>query len=143
MATAKPAALDWMTIGALAQSAGVGVETVRYYQRRALLPQPVRQYGSIRRYGSADAARLRFIRRAQELGFTLDEIAELLKLQDGADRRAIRRIARARLEQVESRVADLQRMRRALQHVIDDCEHAPGAPRCPIIEAIDPGQSDS
>jgi MerR family mercuric resistance operon transcriptional regulator len=132
-----------MTIGALAQSAGVGVETIRYYQRRALLPQPPRHYGSIRRYGPADAARLRFIRRAQELGFTLEEIGELLKLQDGTDRRAIRRIARARLEQVESRVADLQRMRRALQHVIDDCEHAPGAPRCPIIEAIDPGQSDA
>ena len=143
MATARPAAQFGMTIGALAQSAGVGVETIRYYQRRALLPRPPRHYGSIRRYGPADAARLRFIRRAQELGFTLEEIGELLKLQDGTDRRAIRRIARARLEQVESRVADLQRMRRALQHVIDDCEHAPGAPRCPIIEAIDPGQSDA
>ena len=130
-----------MTIGALARSTAVGVETIRYYQRRGLLPQPVRQYGSIRRYSAADAARLRFIRRAQELGFTLDEIGELLKLQDGADRRAIRRIARTRLTQVESRVADLQRMRRALQHVIDDCEHAPGAPRCPIIEAIDDGAS--
>ena len=86
---------------------------------------------------------MRFIRRAQELGFTLEEIDELLKLQDGTDRRSIRRIARARLQQVESRVADLQRMRRALQHVIDDCEHAPGAPRCPIIGAIDPGQSDN
>jgi MerR family mercuric resistance operon transcriptional regulator len=139
MATAKPASRDSMTIGTLAQSADVGVETIRYYQRRGLLPQPARQYGSIRRYGSADAARLRFIRRAQELGFTLEEIGELLKLQDGADRRAIRRIARARLAQVESRVADLQRMRRVLQHVIDDCEHEPGAPRCPIIEAIDPG----
>ena len=143
MATDKPAAQDWMTIGALARSAGVGVETIRYYQRRALLPQPLRQYGSIRRYGPADAARLRFIRRAQELGFTLEEIGELLKLQDGTDRRAIRRIARTRLQQVESRVADLQRMRRALQHVIDDCEHAPGAPRCPIIEAIDPGPPDA
>jgi MerR family mercuric resistance operon transcriptional regulator len=142
MATAKPASRDSMTIGALAQSADVGVETIRYYQRRGLLPQPARQYGSIRRYGLADAARLRFIRRAQELGFTLEEIGELLKLQDGADRRAIRRIARARLAQVESRVADLQRMRRVLQHVIDDCEHAPGAPRCPIIEAIDPGMPD-
>ena len=128
-----------MTIGVLAKSAGVGVETVRYYQRRGLLPQPVRRYGSIRRYGLADAARLRFIRRAQELGFTLEEIGELLRLQDGTDRRAIRRIARSRLEQVESHLADLRRMRRALQHVIDDCEHAPGAPRCPIIVAIDPG----
>jgi MerR family mercuric resistance operon transcriptional regulator len=128
-----------MTIGALARSAGVGVETIRYYQRRGLLAQPARQFGGIRRYGAADAARLRFIRRAQELGFTLEEIGELLKLQDGTDRRAIRRIAHARLAQVEARVADLQRMRRALRHVIEDCEHGPGAPRCPIIEAIDRG----
>lgn len=138
MATDKRATQDSMTIGALAQSAGVGVETIRYYQRRSLLPQPERLYGRIRRYGPADAARLRFIRRAQELGFTLEEIGELLKLQDGTDRRAIRRIARARLEQVDSRLADLQRMRHALQHVIHDCEHRPGAPRCPIIDAIDP-----
>ncbi len=131
-----------MTIGALAQSAGVGVETVRYYQRRGLLPEPARKYGSIRRYGAADAARLRFIRRAQELGFTLEEIGELLKLQDGTDRRAIRRIAGARLAQVESRVADLQRIRRALEHVIEDCEHAPGAPRCPIIDAINRSSAD-
>ena len=80
MATSKPASRETMTIGALAQSAGVGVETVRYYQRRGLLPQPARSYGTIRRYGPDDAARLRFIRRAQELGFTLDEIGELLEL---------------------------------------------------------------
>ena len=141
MAKSTPAARESMTIGALAQSAGVGVETVRYYQRRGLLPLPARSYGTIRRYDSDDTSRLRFIRRAQELGFTLDEIGELLELQDGTDRRAIRRIARTRLDQVESRLADLERMRGALEHVIHECEHAPGAPRCPIIEAIDPGAS--
>ena len=135
MPSPAPAAL---TIGALAASAGVGVETVRYYQRRGLLAEPARDLGSIRRYSAEDAARLRFIRRAQELGFTLEEVGELLKLQDGADRRAIRRIARARLAQVEARIADLERMRSALRHVIHCCEHEPGAPRCPIIEAIDP-----
>ncbi len=143
MANSIPASRESMTIGALAQSAGVGVETVRYYQRRGLLPQPTRPYGTIRRYGPDDASRLRFIRRAQELGFTLDEIGELLELQDGTDRRAVRRIARARLEQVESRLTDLQRMRAALEHVIRDCEQAPGAPRCPIIDAIDPGASEA
>ena len=142
MANSTPVPRELMTIGALAQTAGVGVETIRYYQRRGLMPQPARAHGSIRRYGFADAARLRFIRRAQELGFTLDEIGELLKLQDGADRRAIRRIARVRLEQVESRLADLERMRLALKHVIHACEHTPGAPRCPVIEAIDPGASE-
>ncbi|HET9025656.1 MAG TPA: MerR family transcriptional regulator [Burkholderiaceae bacterium] len=143
MANSTPAPRESMTIGALAQTAGVGVETVRFYQRRGLLPQPARAYGSIRRYGPTDAARLRFIRRAQELGFTLEEIGELLKLQDGTDRRAIRRIARVRLEQVESRLADLERMRLALRDVIHDCEHTPGAPRCPVIEAIDPGASEA
>lgn len=138
MPTSRHAVQGGMTIGALAGNAGVGVETIRYYQRRGLLALPERAVGSIRRYGSADAARLRFIRRAQDLGFTLDEIGELLTLQDGTNRRAIRRIARARLAQVDSRVADLQRIRRALQHVIDDCEHSPDAPRCPIIEAIEP-----
>lgn len=137
MADPQAAHPDAMTIGALAHSADVGVETVRYYQRRGLLAEPSRLQGSIRRYGAADAARLRFIRRAQELGFTLDEISELLRLQDGTDREAIRRIARTRLQQVESRLVDLERMRAALLHVIHDCEHAPGAPRCPIIEAID------
>lgn len=142
MPTSTPAANGSLTIGALAKSAGVGVETIRYYQRRGLLPEPTRQYGSIRRYGRGDAARLRFIRRAQELGFTLDEIGELLKLQDGGARPAIRRIAKARLAQVESRIADLQGMRRVLRHVIHECEHSLGAPRCPIIDAIDPGDSD-
>lgn len=143
MANSSSAPSESMTIGALAQTAGVGVETIRYYQRRGLLPQPPRVYGTIRRYGASDAARLRFIRRAQELGFTLDEVGELLKLQDGADRRSIRRIATARLAQVESRLADLDRIRKALAHVIHDCEHTPGAPRCPIIDAIDPGASDA
>jgi MerR family mercuric resistance operon transcriptional regulator len=143
MANSRSEVAPALTIGALAASAGVGVETVRYYQRRGLLPTPARTQGSIRRYGRADTARLRFVRRAQELGFTLEEIAELLRLQDGTDRRAIRRIARARLAQVDARIADLLRMQRALRHVVRECEHAPGAPRCPIIEAIAGGDASS
>jgi MerR family mercuric resistance operon transcriptional regulator len=126
-----------MTIGALAQAAGVGVETVRYYQRRGLLPQPSRAHGTVRRYLPAVAARLRFIRRAQQLGFTLDEIAGLLQLADGTDRRSIRRITAQRLTQLRARLADLQRMADALEHVLHECEHAGRAPRCPIIEAIE------
>jgi Hg(II)-responsive transcriptional regulator len=126
-----------MTIGALAQAAQVGVETVRYYQRRGLMPQPPRAQGTVRRYPPAVAARLRFIRRAQQLGFTLDEIASLLQLADGTDRRSIRRITTQRLAQLQARVADLQRMADALAHVLHDCEHAGRAPRCPIIEAIE------
>ena len=119
-----------LTIGALAAAAGVGVETVRYYQRRGLLAEPSRARGSVRRYGAAEVARIGFIRRAQELGFTLEEIATLLQLQDGTDRRTIRRIAAARLAQIRVRIADLTRIERALAHVLHDCEAHPGAPRC-------------
>lgn len=125
-----------LTIGALATAAGVGVETVRYYQRRGLLPEPARPLGSVRRYGAEEVARIGFIRRAQDLGFTLEEIGSLLQLQDGTDRRSIRRIAGARLAQIRARLADLQRMEAALAHVLADCEHLPGAPECPIVAAI-------
>lgn len=127
-----------LTIGQLATAGGVGVETVRYYQRRGLLVEPKRTLGAIRRYGAEDAARIRFIKRAQELGFSLDEIAELLRLQDGTSRAAVRRIAAARLAQIEARRADLQRMARALSHLIAECEHHPGAPHCPIVQALVP-----
>jgi MerR family mercuric resistance operon transcriptional regulator len=127
-----------LTIGALAQAAGVGVETVRYYQRRGLLAVP-QAAGSYRRYGAGDMARLRFVRRAQALGFTLDEIAELLQLQDGTDRASVRRIARARLAQLRTRIDDMQRMAATLEHLVDACAHAARAPRCPIIASIEAG----
>ena len=136
-ATAAEPPASPMTIGALAQAAGVGVETVRYYQRRGLLPHPAATQSTYRRYPPAVAARLRFIRRAQQLGFTLDEIAGLLQLADGTDRRSIRRITAARLAQLRERMADMQRMADALEHVLHECEHAERAPRCPIIEAIE------
>lgn len=125
-----------MTIGRLAQAAEVGVETVRYYQRRGLLPQPKATRGAYRHYPPEVAARLRFIRRAQQLGFTLDEIASLLQLSDGTDRRSIRRITAARLAQLQERMADMQKMADVLQHLLHACEHASGATRCPIIESI-------
>lgn len=125
-----------LTIGALAAAAEVGVETVRYYQRRGLLPVPPSATG-YRRYGAEVLARLRFIRRAQALGFTLEEIGELLKLQDGTDRRSVRRIAQARLAQLTERIGDMQKMARALEHLIHECEHSSRAPRCPIIASIE------
>ncbi len=131
-----------MTIGALAAADDVNVETVRYYQRRGLLPLPAkgaRGAGTVRRYGAADAARLVFIRRAQQLGFALDEIGELLQLQDGTDRRSIRRIASRRLAQIRGRVDDLQRMQKTLEHLIHACEHSARRPTCPIIDSIATG----
>lgn len=126
---------DRLTIGALAGAAGVGVETVRYYQRRGLLAVPARG-GGVRRYGRADAQRIGFIKRAQALGFSLEEVRGLLALQDGTDRCSIRRIAAERLAQIRAHLRDLRRMERALAVVLADCEHHPHAPSCPIVASI-------
>jgi len=124
------------TIGNVAEAAGVGVETVRYYERRGLVPQPGRGAGAYRRYGKDHVDRIRFVKRAQALGFSLDEVATLLELEDGTDRRSIRRIAAARLEETRRRIADLKRIERVLGHLLHECEAHARAPRCPIIGAI-------
>ncbi len=123
------------TIGKLARAANVGVETIRYYQARELLPVPG-SAGSYRQYPVALVSRIRFIKRAQELGFSLDEIASLLELQDGADRKSIRAIAGARAAQIEAKIADLQRMQQTIRHLLHECEHTRANVPCPIIEAI-------
>lgn len=132
MAADLPATL---TIGRLARAAGVGIETVRYYQQRGLLPVPGRT-GGFRHYPGALVQRIRFIKRAQELGFTLEEIAGLLSLQDGTDRSSIRRITTARLDQVRSKLADLARMRRTLEHLLHECESGAQNAPCPIIATL-------
>lgn len=124
-----------LTIAAVAQNAGVGVETVRYYERRGLIQQPQKLNGAYRRYGSEHVKRIRFVKRAQELGFSLEEIETLLGLQDGANRVEVRRVAAARREQIRARIADLRRMERVLTHLLDECE-AGKTPRCPIIETL-------
>ena len=124
-----------LTIGKLAKAAGVGVETIRYYQQRGLLPVPA-STGAYRYYPAALAQRIRFIKRAQELGFSLDEVAELLSLEDGLDRHSIRQIAGQRLEEIRTRLADLQRMQQALSHLINSCEHTGKDLPCPIIETL-------
>ena len=124
------------TIAGLARAAGVGVETVRYYERRRLVLQPARLVGAYRRYGADHIHRIRFIRRAQELGFNLEEIETLLALEDGTDRRTIRRIAGSRLAETRRRIADLRRIERVLAHLLHECETHGRAPRCPIIAAI-------
>jgi MerR family mercuric resistance operon transcriptional regulator len=128
-----------MTIGALAALGDVNVEAGRCKQRCGMLPLPdkgARGTGSVRRYGAADAARLIFIRRAQQLGCTLEDIAELLQLQDSADRRLIRRIASQRLAQVRDRLDGLRRMTTVLEHLIGECEQSARRPTCPIIDSI-------
>jgi MerR family mercuric resistance operon transcriptional regulator len=106
------------TIGAVAKACGVHLETVRYYQRRGLLDEPRRPSGGVRRYGEMTIRRLRFIRRAQALGFTLDEIAELLRLERTPDCGRARKLASARLADVEAKLADLERMRAALAALV-------------------------
>src|ERR1700687_5252900 len=110
-----------LTIARLARAADVGVETVRYYERRGLVTQPTRKLGAYRRYDTKHVGRIRFIKRAQAPGFTLDETEELVRLEEGTVRRSIRRIASERLEQIRARMADLKRMERALAHLLHDC----------------------
>lgn len=124
------------TIGKLAAAAGVNVETVRYYERRGLIAQPPGN-GGYRRYGAEHLERLAFIRRAQGMGFSLDEIGELMQLNDMSDHLQARRLAEAKLATISERIAHLQQMQHALQHLVKTCK--PGQP-CPIIGmALDDG----
>lgn len=124
------------TIGTLARAGGVGVETVRFYQRRGLLPEPERPPGGVRRYGEAELARLRFIRRAQRLGFSLREVAELLRLDDGTHCDEARGLAGRKLADVRARRADLARIEQALAELVDACDSARGTVTCPLIAGL-------
>lgn len=123
-----------MTIASLAREGGVGVETVRYYQRRGLLREPDRM-GAVRRYDVEDARRLRFIRSAQRAGFSLAEIAELLELDAAEDRSRAREIARDRLRQIDQRIADLNEARGWLSRLERECAAGKGD-ECPILRAF-------
>lgn len=125
-----------LTIGALADAAGVNVETIRFYQRRDLLAEPARALGSIRRYGEAELARVRFIKAAQRLGFSLDEVAELLQLEDGKHCREARRVAEQKLSDVREKLADLQRIESALTDLVARCCTVTGKVRCPLIASL-------
>ena len=124
------------TIGGLAKAAGVGVETVRYYQRRGLLPEPARPQGEIRRYGEADVKRLKFIRSAQAAGFTLSEIGELIALDASDDRPRARQLAQARVAAIDDKIAELRDARNALSGLARECESTRRGP-CPILKAFD------
>ena len=130
-----------MTIGKLAASGGVGVETIRYYQRRGLLQEPLRDefYGGVRRYGASDVQRLRFIRAAQGAGFTLDQIAELLEFDATDDRARAQALATERIAALDAKIAELQEARTALSRLARDCASAEAGP-CPILMAFDAGQ---
>ena len=129
-----------MTISRLAKAGGVGVETVRFYQRRGLLPVPPRSgsgiNGGIRRYGADEMQRLRFIKAAQSAGFSLEEIKRLLDLDASADRAQVRVLARERILALDKRIAELQSARKALSSLADICSASDEGP-CPIIASFE------
>lgn len=128
--------LENLTIGAFAKAAGVNIETIRFYQRKGLLLEPDRPYGSIRRYGAADVARVRFVKSAQRLGFSLDEVAELLTLEDGTHCGEAADLAALRLADVRARLADLTRMEAVLSKLVAECYAQGGQVSCPLINAL-------
>ncbi|MGE0460801.1 MAG: Hg(II)-responsive transcriptional regulator [Vicinamibacterales bacterium] len=124
------------SIGTLAAAASVNVETIRFYQRKGLLSQPRRAYGQMRRYSDADLARVRFIKAAQRLGFSLEEIAGLLRLEDGTHCDDARLMAEEKLRDVEAKRRDLDRIARLLRQLVGACRHASDRVACPIIDAL-------
>ncbi|MGH8112182.1 MAG: Hg(II)-responsive transcriptional regulator [Rhodanobacteraceae bacterium] len=125
-----------LAIGAFAQTAGVNVETMRFYQRKGLLRTPVKPYGVIRRYGAADVARLRFAKSAQYLGFNLDEIGELLRLEDGTHCHQASTLAEDKLQNVREKLAGLARMEAALSGLVKACHTRRGNVSCPLIASL-------
>ena len=130
--------MQTFTISKLAQAAGVNVETIRFYQRRGLLAEPAKPLVGIRRYGEAEVARMLFIKSAQRIGFTLDEIAQLLQLDDGTQCKEARTIAEHKLADVRKRLQDLQRIEAALTQLVDRCASRRGQVSCPLIAALQP-----
>jgi len=128
-----------MTIGALAQAAGMHIETIRYYQHRGLVPVPDKPYGGIRRYGEPSLARLKFIRTAQELGFSLDEIGELLALDDGAHCDESRELGERKLANVREKIRNLQRIEQVLARLITQCGTQKSDSECPLINSLHQG----
>jgi len=124
-----------MTIGTVAWRAGVNLQTVRYYQRRRLIEQPPKPPSGYRRYDSGTVDRIRFIKRAQELGFSLAEIGELLELGDGRCD-DVRRVAEDQRALVARRIADLTAMQDTLDALIERCRHAHLPGHCPLIETL-------
>ncbi len=124
------------TIGTLARSTGVHLETIRYYQRRGLVGEPRRPLGGIRRYSEEHVLRLRFIRHAQELGFSLEGVGELLRLEDGAHCKQAQALAEGKLADVRRKLADLQRIESALAGLVGRCASVRGRVRCPLIESL-------
>ena len=127
-----------MRIGAAAEQAGVNVQTLRYYERRGLLPRPRRRDSGYREFPDEAVRIVRFIKRAQDLGFSLDEVEELIRLRSDKrrDRARVRAIAERRVRQIDGKLAELDAMKKALAHLVHCCREG-STLECPIIEALD------
>jgi MerR family copper efflux transcriptional regulator len=127
-----------LTIGAVAKRVGVAIDTIRYYEREGLLPEPQRRASGYRSYGEDAIAQLRFIRRAKDLGFTLEEIRELLALSVDRQRgvKAVKQRAEKRLAAIELRIAELQRVRDGLANLVASCPGHGRPEQCPILRAL-------
>lgn len=128
-----------LTIGQIAAACHVNVETVRFYQRRGLVAEPPRQFRGFRYYDAATVARVRFIKRAQALGFSLEEIAGLLGLEQSTACRDTHDAAVLKLQLVEQRISDLERLRTTLKQLVHQCETGADGVSCPIIESLSHG----
>ncbi len=129
-----------LTRGELARQSGINIETVRYYEQRGLLPKPPRSHSNYRLYPEAAVPRVRFIKRAQGLGFTLKEIHELLVLrtQKTADCADVLAVAQTKIEDIDAKIRELQGMREALARVASTCQGRGPLSECPILDALDP-----
>lgn len=125
-----------LTIGRLAASADVHVETVRYYQRRGLLPEPPRPQGGVRHYGPSDITRLQFIRRAQSMGFTLDEIAGLLDVRGKRACEQTRKLTENKLADVRQRIIELQQLEQDLTSLVEECGRTSTDEECPTLSLL-------
>jgi MerR family copper efflux transcriptional regulator len=127
-----------LTIGTVAKRVGVAIDTIRFYEREGLLPEPERRASGYRSYGDGAIAQLRFIRRAKQLGFTLEEIRELLALSADRQRgvKAVKKRAQQRLAVIEQRIVDLQRVRDGLAQLVETCPGHGAPEQCPILRAL-------
>lgn len=124
------------TIGALAKQAGVNVETIRFYQRRGLLVEPIKPLKGIRHYTESDVQRVRFIKQGQKLGFSLDEVAELLSLEDSQHCQEAKEIALKKLVLIRERIEGLRTMETALSNLVGNCASNTDSVSCPLILAL-------
>lgn len=135
--------MEALTIGRIARQAGVNVETIRYYERRALLPRPKRTESAYRQYPPDTVRRIGFIKRAQALGFTLDEIAALLSLRATTPKHciAVEREAAAVIQRIDHKITELAQMRGALAQLVEACRTSPNTGDCPLLDALEQQES--